>query len=309
MKKTLSILATFLTMAIFISSCEKEVSEENTNFNPSPVTGDFRAKINGTTQWIANKVAIAEKDSNMWILTGESTDGKLLTIMLTDSGLHNYRLDENSLNIAAYTDSASAISTPWESSASIHDSLAGGTVSVTQLDTTNKKITGTFSFKVFRNADTTKVTFTEGSFTRISYSGASTTPTPAPGPNPTPGATDSFSVQYGGVAWGANTISDTTLQGFITVTSIASTKMITMYIPEAAGPGAYSFGLFPSGNTAQATYLDLSTQNAYVSSAGTLTILEKNATTRRIRGNFSFTGMSQTMQTLQFSQGYFSFTY
>lgn len=307
MRKTLVVLGAFLLLAVFMSSCEKETSVENTPLNPSPVTGDFRAKINGT-QWIANKVAIAEKDSNMWVLTGESTDGKLLTIMLTDSSVHNYKLDENSLNIAAYSDSASAISTPWETSASVYDSLAGGTVNITQIDSVNKKITGTFTFKVFRNADTSKVTFTEGSFTRISYADTSASHIPGGGGNPGNGL-DTFTVQTGGAVWGANTLSDTTAQGFIALTSIASTKMITLYIPETAGVGTLSFGLFPGSTTAQATYLDLTNQNAYVSNAGTMTIIEKNATTRRIRGNFSFTGINQSMQTMQFTAGYFSFKY
>src|SRR6187401_2768938 len=180
-----------LAVIIVVNSCQKEIDPSIIATPPPPgATGNLKAKIDGT-QWVANSAEGATRMLGLINIGGRSTDRKYLSITLTDSGVHNYTLDNMSMNAAAYIDSSLSNAVNFTTNQGVGPGDAGGFVSITSIDVVNKRISGTFSFRVFRQMDGAQRTLTEGSFTNLPY----TTTLP-------PGAsTDTFKVKIAGTLW------------------------------------------------------------------------------------------------------------
>jgi hypothetical protein len=304
MKKIFSFL--FLTItALILESCQKEINWSTGT--PAAVTGDFRAKIDGI-QWVANSAAGAYRIGGFISISGRSTDKKYLTITLTDSGVYKYTLDDMSFNAASYIDSNLASPINFTTNQGINPGDAGGTLDITSIDTVKKKISGTFTFKVFRQSDGLQRTMTQGSFTNLSY--ATTLP-------PTSG-TDTFNVKIAGALWTPPTVvavktpSMPPLTSQIVITGMDATgsKAVGLFMPSDIIPGTYTLDFF--GLTYIGQYNpDSNPSNSQASTSGTLTILSHNTTTRRIRGNFSFHGETilPPVQTTELTEGFFAVTY
>lgn len=302
MRKTLLFLTAILLLST-IFSCQKEVNGDITG---SPTNGggsgtgagNMKAKINGV-QWIATHFATASKYSGLINITGRSTDGKLITITLTDSGVHRYTLDENSPHAGAYADSASGNVIAYTTNQGNNPGDGGGEVNITSINTSNKTMSGTFSFKVFRQADGAQLTMTEGSFTNIVYATS----------QPVANATDTFRVKIDGVLWNPPTIFAVPAIGkmIISGTDATGTKSVSVQFPESTLPGNYTFDFFAQ------VYVGMYNADATTSKladSGTLTILEYNTTTRRIRGNFNFVATPLiTTGSSNLTEGYFSVKY
>ncbi|HEX3166457.1 MAG TPA: DUF6252 family protein, partial [Chitinophagaceae bacterium] len=239
---------------------------------------------------------------------GRSTDRKYLSITLTDSGVHNYTLDNMSMNAAAYIDSSLANPVNFTTNQGIAPGDAGGFVNITSIDVPNKRISGTFSFRVFRQMDGAQRTLTEGSFTNLPYV------TTLPPSN----STDTFRVKIAGTLWvppvilGSKTPAapPLTSQLVVTGTSSDATKSVGIFMPDGIAPGNYTFDLFG------ATYIglynpDTDPNHSQASMSGTLTILSNNTTTRRIRGNFNFhaEALLNPLLNTELTEGYFSVKY
>jgi hypothetical protein len=297
-----------LTGVIVFSSCQKEVDPSIiANPNPPGATGNLKAKIDGT-QWVANSAEGASRMLGLISIGGRSTDRKYLSITLTDSGVHNYTLDNMSMNAASYIDSNLANAVNFTTNQGMGPGDAGGLVNITSIDVANKRISGTFSFRVFRQMDGAQRTLTEGSFTNLPY----TTTLP-------PGAsTDTFKVKIAGTLWvpptvlGSKTpaVPPLTPQIVVTGTSADGTKSVGIFMPGGITPGNYTFDLFG------ATYIglynpDTDPSHSQGSMSGTLTILSNNTTTRRIRGNFNFhaEALLNPLLNTELTEGYFSVSY
>ena len=315
--KSSNLLLIFSLFVGLLLGCSKEFSEENGNLpgmvgtpgnpgnpgNPGQVTGDFRAKINGE-QWVANKVAGASRMNGFISLTGLSSQGKQLVITLTDSGAKTYKLNANAMNFAAYVDSTDANRNPYTTVESDQDSLAGGTLTITSIDDVNKKISGTFSFRVYRSQDGKKANFTEGKFTNISYG---TTLPPA-------SAKDTFRVKLNGNALVGSSIIVINTFGKINITfsDAGNTKNVSLSLDEAVTVGnAYTWSGFGD-------YMSIYNEGVtnppvtYLGDGGNLTILEHNTTTKRIRGTFNFVANIFPIPVppaKTFTEGYFSVKY
>ena len=303
MKRKLGLLSlAALSILLLLQSCQKEVDFDT----DSQVTGDFRAKIDGTP-WVATKIAIGSRMAGIINLTGQSNDGKIITITLTDSSVHRYILSDVTMNAGAYFDSAS---NPYAMATNQgeYPSECGGEVNITSIDTAKKKMSGTFSFKVYRQFDSTMMNITEGVFNNISYE-ITLPPT---------SATDTFKVKIGGTQWipptviGAITpaVPPMPAQIALTGTDATGSKSVGLLMPGDITPGTYTLSLFG------ATYIGLYNPNSdpnmsQASTSGTLTILSHNPTTKRIRGNFSFHAQAllNPLLTTELTEGYFSLTY
>src|SRR5688572_16771361 len=185
-----------LSVGYLLQSCQAEDGFDFDETPNDPVTGDFRCKINGE-QWVANKAAIASRMAGVINITGLTTDKKLITITLTDSGAHRYILSDVTGNAAALQDST--LAEPLFSlttNQGNYPTQCGGEVNITSLDMVNKKISGTFSFKVYREMDGLGRTMTEGSFTDL------TIQTELP-PSST---TDTFHVKINGILFSPSSI-------------------------------------------------------------------------------------------------------
>ena len=297
-----------LTGVIIFSSCQKEVDPGIINStNPTTVTGNLKAKIDGT-QWVANSTAAASRMLGFISIGGRSTDRKYLSITLTDSGVHNYTLDDMSMNAASYIDSSLSNAVNFTTNQGVFPRDAGGFVNVTSIDAVNKTISGTFSFRVFRQMDGAQRTFTEGSFINLPY--ATVLPPGA--------ATDTFKVKIAGTLWVPPTVfasktpavAPLVPQIAITGTSSDGTKSVGMFMPVDITPGNYTFNLF--GGTYLGLYNpDIDPNHSQGAMSGMLTILSHNTTTRRIRGNFNFHAEALLNSSLntELTEGYFSVNY
>src|SRR5204863_2298494 len=133
-----------------------------------------------------------------------------------DSGVHTYTLDINSAtNAGAY--SLNSTSNAFTTNQGSTPAQSGGTLTISSIDTTNKKMTGTFSFKAYRSIDSMQKDITEGVFTNISY----TTTLPPPS------STDTFRVQVDGTAFTATSLFGILALNMITITATdASVKSV-----------------------------------------------------------------------------------
>lgn len=297
-----------LAGVMVFSSCQKEIDPSIIADPPPPgATGNLKAKIDGT-QWVANSVESASRMLGFITIGGRSTDRKYLLIQLTDSGVHNYTLDNISLNAASYIDSNLANAVNFTTNQGSGPADAGGFVNITSIDAANKRISGTFSFRVFRQMDGAQRTLTEGSFTNLPYL------TTLPPTN----STDTFRVKIAGTLWvppivlGSKTPAAPPLvpQIAITGTSSDGTKSVGMFMPLSIIPGNYTFDLF--GGTYLGLYNpDIDPNHSQAAMSGTLTILSHNTTTRRIRGNFNFHAEALLNSSLntELTDGYFSVSY
>ena len=293
MMRRLTFLLLILASLVGINSCQKELTDPNAPIITPGGTGDFRATINGSL-WIATTSGAARQ--NGYISVAGQGGGKTIAITLTDSGVHHYTLTQNTLGAAAYSDSSSGSNVAFTSNAT---TSTGGSVDITSIDTVNKKISGTFRFTAYRAIDSLQRTITSGSFTNITY--ATTTP-PAV-------STDTFTVKIDGVTFNPFTIQGLHItilnQLSILGTDQAGLKSVSVYLPDTVTPGTYPItGLggsyFGQYNKNATTFL--------ASDTGTVTILEHNTSTRRIRGTFSFHATELLLPTdqSQLTEGYFS---
>lgn len=270
-------------------SCEKEQSFESgitppadtTGTGGNNVTGDFRAKINGN-QWVADRAAQAYRVGGLINIAGISTDQKLITITLRDSGVHQYSIDFNSAaHAVALVDSTLPDKDAFTTNQGSSALQSGGTLTITSIDEVNKTMSGTFSFLVWRLSDGTQRTISEGSFTNISYN---TTLPPA-------NASDDFKVKIDGTLFTAASIF-----GFgggagfnniaISGSDAVGSKTVALYFPTDVTPGTYNMGTILDSYYAQ---YNVNSSTFLVSTTGTLTILTHNIATKRVTGTFSFT--------------------
>lgn len=270
----------------------------------TPVTGDFRAKIEGV-QWVADKYAQCARMNNIINISGLGLDKKTITITLQDSGVHNYTLawDNSSMSAGAFMDSALTDVTAFTSNAGTSPDQAGGVLSITSINEVTKTMSGTFSFKAVRQTTGETRTITEGVFNNIPYI-TSLPPTTA---------TDTFNVKIDGAAFTPvsvfgikNTIGLSNIA--ITGSDASGTKTVAVYFPIDVTPGIYTIGsafsdYFGQYNVNSTTFL--------ASTSGSLEILFHDPVTKRVRGRFNFAADVFPLggAPAQITEGYFAVTY
>lgn len=297
MRKLLLILFPLTVVNLF--SCQKEIS-----WDDFPASGNFKAKINGT-QWVANELTSANRFAGFISLMGKSTDKKMLIITLTDSGVHRYTLNENTMNIGIFIDSNSTNTSPFTTNQG-NISQSGGEVNITSIDTANKKMSGTFSFKVYRIADDSIINFTQGSFTNLTY---------ATGLPPAGNTPDTFRVKINGVLWVPpvilSAVPPAPYNNNLSVSGMdqATFKTVGINMPSDITPGTYSFSLL--GPQYGVYAVDNDPNNLKLATLGQLIILEHIPASRRIRGNFNFiaSDILNPLNVALLTEGYFSVTY
>ncbi len=291
----------FAIIGLSTDSCQKEftlTTFDSTLITPPTSTGNFTAKIDGV-QFIANKAAGASRSLNLIVINGQSIDGESITLRVADSGVHVYSLGINSVsNVGGYTKDSS---TAYLTIQGNNGNESGGTLSITSIDTAHKTMSGTFSMIVYRAYDLDQKVITEGVFTNISY---------ATQPLPSTSATDSFMVKINGVQFPVYSI--TGISTFGTINLVANDQSLThtvgISVPANITAGSYTFTPFVLNYLGQYN-IDTS---YLVAKSGTLTILENNTSTKRIRGNFNFIAAELPgagIQTAELTDGYFSIMY
>lgn len=278
-------------------SCRKETSIEHKD----GLAGTFTATIDGVGWIAADSAKGASILQGMINISGISLDNKQLSITLNDTIPGVYQLSQVTASLAAYADNDSSNAYAFATNEGHDTTQAGGLVTVTEIDRVNKTISGTFSFKVYRDIDNHQKTITEGVFYKLSYT--STLP-------PANDGVDTMRAVINGVSWGAQSIVATAFSPQLVINGslLNGSQAIGLIMPFNIAPGDYTFDFF--GLTYIGTYIPTATSSR-VSSGGTLTILENDPSTQRVRGNFQFP--AQDPQTLvitdHITAGYFSVKY
>jgi hypothetical protein len=295
------IIAALLLTFISISSpsCQKEYFIQDGDsiiITTPPVTGSFTARIDGT-QFVANKATAASRVLNTIAITGQSTDGELIVLRVADSGVHVYSLDINSSSNAGVYSKDNGIA--FTTNGGTTSDLSGGTLSITSIDPVKKTMSGTFSIKVYRPLDAQQKNITSGIFKDISYETTAIPPA---------NSSDTFKVKVDGTAFPVFSASGISVYNMISLSASdqAVSKTVGVTFPSNITPGVYTFTAFGFDYIGQ-----YNVGSSYLSSeSGTLTIIEHNITTKRIRGNFNFHA-KEILGTQEFdlTEGYFSIVY
>ncbi len=151
----------FVAIAITVASCKKD-SKVNDVVNP---TASMSCKINGT-QWTSiSRVTV--RQNNKFIISGTGSLGSDILNITT------FGITPKTYNLHPI-DGIIEFSATFTQDTNNQDSLyqaVYGTVTLTKVDTVNKKISGTFNFRMSKIIDPLIIKeITEGSFNNLSYS-------------------------------------------------------------------------------------------------------------------------------------------
>lgn len=138
----------FLASITILGSCSSDALDD--------YLGDMSATIDGTKWSTITRVTVQKEDN--FIITGTSSSGEVLiiTILGTDEGSYDVPLKCD----AAYKESASV---------DLEDAAVAtsGSVILSEVNTSDKKISGTFSFNILKDGNTMDIS--SGVFNDLSY--------------------------------------------------------------------------------------------------------------------------------------------
>lgn len=294
----------------FFVSCENEPIDPalaNQINNPSNGNGSgtgggsggsaavFKADFNGQT-WTANNTQAVMYSNSIQISGLKTSNGEAFGFSL--NGISSGTYDSTS-NVIAFDPGNSSSGYVYWAVNPTNPSASSGTVIVTNVDTVNKTISGTFSFTGYwsesSNTTVPPIVFTNGVFTNVPYtSGVIAT-------------NDSFYAKIDGSEFveDAIDVSEVISSGFPDSYSIVGSKAngdnVGLRISKSLGVGTYPFsGPFNQDLASNCVFNNL----LYTSDTGSLTITSKTAT--RIVGTFNIVVSNfTTSQTKTITQGAF----
>lgn len=130
--------------------------------------GKMEATIDGSAWEAITRVAILE--SGFFTITGTSTNGDIISIIIRGNTEGTYELDVSTSGVDA------KVAGFYKPAATNDDSesyiISSATVVLSDVNTSDKKISGTFAFEATRaeiTADTTNVAVTNGIFEDVKY--------------------------------------------------------------------------------------------------------------------------------------------
>lgn len=312
--KFLSVCFILLTSS-FLTSCSTDVEpldpavilDPETN---NPVSGVLKVDFDGqtfvatTAQAVVNSTAIA--------ISGlRSSNGDFIQITLPAplNQVGTYTWDDalaaNTVLGLAYSNSGSQgyVTGPQGSGdfAEFPEYVDTATITIASIDMENKTISGTFQFTGGRFSDEGALetkTFTNGSFTDISFAGDITAP-----------SDNSFFAKLDGVDFEPATVTANQLTDLLYIIGKKQgVENISLVIPIGAAPGTYEMDIF---GDYKAMYIqDATSTGTFNSDEGTLTIISHDTANKKIKGTFNFIGSSFfTTLTHTITDGTFEVTY
>ena len=153
-------LSVILLVIISLVACKKD-SKVSDIINP---TASFGCKINGTS-WSA-VTRVTRRQGNKFILTGTGSLGKdVLSITTLGITAKTYTLDP----INSIVEFSATFTMDTNTTDSLYQAV-NGTVILTAVDTVNKKISGTFSFRTSKVLNPLLIKeVTSGAFSNLIY--------------------------------------------------------------------------------------------------------------------------------------------
>lgn len=293
--KKLRLLSVFLTLftAIGFVSCDTEpvdpllVGEDPTQNAPASFEVDFS---NQTYQATTVQAAVV---GTTVVITAVKSDGS--TFVITVPGTTTGTYTNAQILYAPTLGAADAYYNIDE------DGGLNGSVTLSSINTTTHKITGTFAFTgIYTGAGQPDIAFTNGIFTNIPYSGTIAPVEPAGDPL--------FTVKIDGVLYTADTYQATVGNGLTSVVGFRGTngEYVGILI-DGIAVGEYTeeafFTYSPDGSEdGEYSNISFDPVNADL---GYVQITEINTAAHTISGNFHFTGYLDGQPNKAFTEGTF----
>jgi len=288
----------FLTLILFtFFACTKEMSKESSNA-PVPKAGDFYATIGGNL-WNADSLQLVLVSSDGVSIKGLSRIGDQISILLPTFKVGTYTLSIQSTSYALYANVLNPNANVFVSNAG----SAGGTVTVSSIDTVHRIISGSFQFILTNPANNTTETIAKGVFDDVPYTAGIVSVIPPPG-----SLKDTLQVLVDGNKFFASDVEISDSAGQMLIAGFSGTQDVGLFFPTNITAGTYNLD-FNTG-----VYIGVYNPDPSITllsqSGGTITIISNNTTTRRISGNFSFVGSPVgSGPTANLTQGYFAANY
>lgn len=308
------------------SACTNEPLDTNFPDENDPgllEEGQFKASIDGT-QFVAESTTVALNSNNELVITGaKESSGELISIGVENAGTGSFNLTAGSgtQNVGIYFDEAGSAN-PYTTSLAF-----GGTgqLQITELDTTELTITGTFSILGARpvfdangdpvvdgNGDpvTENIAITLGAFNKLPYEFEEID-------DEDPDETDPFFANVDGEEFVEDTLTaEVRIVGDENVVKIeartATGELLRIDIPEGIGIGTFPMESISDGAKLIGIYNDGQGGNNLTSNPGTITITEFSTLSGKIKATFSFTGtdpVGGASDTVQVTNGSMNVSY
>lgn len=313
--KFLSVCFVLLTSSIFTScSTDVEPLDPAVELNPenptNPVSGVLKVDFDGQT-FVATTVQAVVNNTAIAISGLRAPNGDFIQITLPAplNQVGTYTWDDalaaNTVLGLVYSTSGALgyVTAPEDADfADFPEYEDTAKVTITSINMENKTISGTFQFTGGRFSDDgesieTK-TFTNGSFTDISFSGDIAGP-----------SGNSFFAKLDGADFTPATVTANKLTDLIYIIGKKQgIENISVVVPVTATPGTYEMDIF---GDYKAIYIqDTSNTGTFNSDEGTLTIISHDTANKKIKGTFNFIGSSFfTTTTHTITDGTFEVTY
>ena len=295
MKQVSKIFFFFLAATIFVA-CGDDDDKGGPSTKPTAsMSTTYKDTLGNTTNWSATSVE-AEQGIDGFTITGS-----------TNNQTESFSLYISAATVGDHFDDATIIYTRLEDgnlimySSGSFGSDAYAMISVTEVDTVNKTISGTFSYLLTNPMNSNDYIYNSdlepGKFTKIPYS------TEVIGG----GGEGTFNFDLNGTPKVANEASGIKFAGQIMLSANFGATDASLTMPGDIAPGTYDFG--STGSAVSMTYMMGST-SVYVSNSGSLVITSHNTATKTISGTFqcALTDLF-SQEVLQATNGNFSITY
>jgi len=288
----------FVFTALSFVSCDNEPIDSQLNLADfgddviNPTETFFRADFSGST-WIAQNTLVYVSPNSIRINAIRGAQDEGFAFFLLDNVVGNYQGNENLLT---FTPAGSDFGY-WSYNPDDENENTGS-ITITNINTTNQTISGFFNFKGYWSNDFVNnilpIVFNNGLFQNLPYVNESPT-------------NDTFFAKVNGVEFVDTDITALTLTvGSVDLISInarnSTDDAITIAVNDNLGLGTHLITATSTNNT-QARY-ELNSVS-YTAQTGSITIISKTPT--RIKGTFSFVTTGATPYTV--SEGQFDVAY
>ena len=283
----------FLSLALIafvMIGCSKDDDGNNDDNNNNPPASGLTAKIDGTA-WTSSMNIVTIKDG-MTSIVGSSAKSTTLTINIVSESTGTYQLDDSSVHSAMLVDDSGTYTSGG-------DSLAGGEVIISDINTTDSTITGTYHFDLYALFSGGKKSVTEGTFTNLKFSGDNG------GGNNGDGT---MQMDVDGTTWIPETVTSASALGLITLAGVddGTSHQIIFLLPDTISTGTYEWADL---GIIALTYVNEDDIPLYPNS-GSLHITSHNTTTNLFEGTFDFEATDMVNSTsVSVTNGAFSVNY
>lgn len=267
---------------------------DDENPQPEPTPGTFKADFDGGTYTTSTTTAYIA--GNTIIINALRTQGDSFSIMLEGDSEGTYEANDNLIGYQPANSEFAFVGThPTDANANT------GTIIITEIDTANQTISGTFSFTGYWSDYTATVApkqFTNGVFTDLPY----ITENPSE---------DTFFARVDGIDFEETVIAtaETTINNldFLSVAAQnAAQQSITVSVRPTLTVGEYLITGNPTLDVVQVNYKPNASAMGTAAQSGFVTIVEKTPT--RIKGTFGGTVTIEGI-TYQITTGTFDVAY